>query len=69
MSIAQVLFSGSARLRNIKRVNAFVAFLMVLQDRARHRRHLRELDDRLLRDVGLSRADVEHEATKPLWRA
>jgi uncharacterized protein YjiS (DUF1127 family) len=37
-------------------------------DRSRQRRHLGELDDRLLRDIGLSRAEVEHEITLPFWR-
>lgn len=37
-------------------------------DRARQRRHLGELDDRLLRDIGLSRAEVEHEIERPFWR-
>lgn len=37
-------------------------------ERARQRRHLGELDDRLLRDIGLSRADVEHEISQPFWR-
>jgi uncharacterized protein YjiS (DUF1127 family) len=26
------------------------------------------LDDRMLRDIGLARADVENEAGKPFWR-
>lgn len=38
------------------------------QDRARQRRHLAELDDRLLRDIGLSRADVEAERRKLPWQ-
>lgn len=42
--------------------------LLLWQTRAMQRRRLQELDDRLLRDVGLSRADVEHEAAKPFWR-
>jgi len=42
--------------------------LMVWQDRAQQRRHLASLDDRLLRDMGLSRADVEREARQPFWR-
>ena len=36
-------------------------------DRARQRRHLGELDDRLLRDIGLSRAEVDHEVSRPFW--
>jgi uncharacterized protein YjiS (DUF1127 family) len=38
-------------------------------DRARQRRHLSELDDRLLRDIGLSRAEVENEVSRPFWHA
>ncbi len=37
-------------------------------ERARQRRQLRRLDDRLLKDIGLSRADVEREADKPWWK-
>lgn len=32
------------------------------------RHSLRAMDERLLKDIGLSQADVEHEATKPFWR-
>ena len=38
------------------------------RERSRQRRSLMRLDDRLLHDIGLSRADVEHEASKPFWR-
>jgi uncharacterized protein YjiS (DUF1127 family) len=37
--------------------------------RSLYRHHLRELDDRLLADIGLSRRDVEREAGKPFWKA
>jgi len=30
---------------------------------------LQSLDDRMLSDIGISRADVEIEARKPFWRA
>jgi uncharacterized protein YjiS (DUF1127 family) len=38
-------------------------------ERARQRRQLRQLGDHMLKDIGLSRADVEAEASKPFWRA
>ena len=38
-------------------------------DRARQRRHLGELDDRLRRDIGLSRAEVENEVSRPFWHS
>jgi uncharacterized protein YjiS (DUF1127 family) len=41
--------------------------LAAWQERARQRRHLQALDDRLLRDIGLSRADVEFESSKRFW--
>ena len=42
--------------------------LLLWQERAEQRRRLGELDDRMLRDIGLDRADVTHETTKPFWR-
>lgn len=38
-------------------------------ERARQRRHLLQLSDHMLQDIGLSRADVEAEVSKPFWRA
>jgi uncharacterized protein YjiS (DUF1127 family) len=38
------------------------------QDRARERYALQTFDDHMLRDIGLSRADVVREASKPFWR-
>lgn len=36
--------------------------------RAQSRHNLAGLDDRALRDIGLSRADVVRETDKPFWR-
>lgn len=48
-------------------VHAIVATLLVWQDRLRQRQSLRELGDRELCDMGISRADVEYEVSKPFW--
>jgi uncharacterized protein YjiS (DUF1127 family) len=36
--------------------------------RARQRRALAALDDRLLRDIGISRGEAWRECAKPFWR-
>lgn len=37
--------------------------------RQRERKTLLELDDRSLRDIGISREDAVREGCKPMWRA
>ncbi len=41
----------------------------VWRARARQRHALSMLDDHMLRDIGLTRVDVEREGSKPFWRA
>jgi uncharacterized protein YjiS (DUF1127 family) len=41
---------------------------MTWHRRIADRHALRTMEGRLLKDIGLSQADVEHEATKPFWR-
>lgn len=43
--------------------------LCVWQNRASQRRHLGSLDGRLLRDMGMTRAEADLEAAKPFWNA
>lgn len=38
------------------------------RDRARERDVLAGLDERLLNDIGVTRADVMREVSKPFWR-
>jgi uncharacterized protein YjiS (DUF1127 family) len=42
--------------------------LLLWQERARQRRQLQNLNDRMLRDIGLTRGDVLAESSKPFWR-
>jgi uncharacterized protein YjiS (DUF1127 family) len=42
--------------------------VVLWQERARSRRLLQQLDNRMLRDVGLSRCDVDRECAKHFWQ-
>jgi uncharacterized protein YjiS (DUF1127 family) len=42
--------------------------LLLWDERARQRRQLAELDDYMLRDLGLTRADVAGEIRKAFWQ-
>ena len=41
---------------------------LIWLERARQRRQLQQLSEHMLKDIGLSRADVEAEVSKPFWR-
>ncbi len=41
--------------------------LLLWQERSRQRHALAQLSDRMLRDIGISRADVAAECAKPFW--
>jgi len=45
-------------------------YQQVLQclEQRRQRRWLLRLDDRMLKDIGITRADAVNEASKPCWR-
>jgi uncharacterized protein YjiS (DUF1127 family) len=43
--------------------------LLTWLERTRQRRQLGQLSPHMLKDIGLSRADVEAEVTKPFWQA
>lgn len=43
--------------------------LLVWRERWRQRQALGSLNDYMLRDIGLSRADAEGESAKPFWVA
>lgn len=59
---------GRTRQASVTQVMArAVDTLLMWQDRARQRYRLRQFDDRMLSDIGLSRADVDQESAKPFW--
>ncbi|MDP6708402.1 MAG: DUF1127 domain-containing protein [Alphaproteobacteria bacterium] len=43
--------------------------LLAWQDRAQQRYRLAEMDDRMLKDIGVGHASARAEAAKPFWRA
>jgi uncharacterized protein YjiS (DUF1127 family) len=51
-----------------QRIIRFLGLPGVWIDRSRNRAEMGRLDDRMLRDAGLSRLDVERELRKPFWR-
>ena len=42
--------------------------LLAWQERAAERAHLASLNDHLLKDMGITRAQADYEARKPFWR-
>jgi uncharacterized protein YjiS (DUF1127 family) len=49
-------------------LSLLIATLLEWRRLARQRRALASLDDRALKDIGLSRSDIFVETTKPFWR-
>jgi uncharacterized protein YjiS (DUF1127 family) len=76
MSIADQLVTRDTVHRSARRDEVRIVDLVVLawrvvthwSDRARQRRALAELDDRLLEDAGITRKQVAQEIRKPFWR-
>jgi uncharacterized protein YjiS (DUF1127 family) len=68
-SAARTGFGGRWRQELMGWAIRAVEALLAWQTRAAERGQLAAMDDRLLRDVGLSRSDVESERSKPFWTA
>ena len=49
-------------------VKRLFATLVAWQQRYELRRHLLEMDDHLLDDIGFSREDARREAARPFWK-
>jgi uncharacterized protein YjiS (DUF1127 family) len=71
MSARRITFGGAesaSRIDIAARARRAFSALLAWQERAAMRRGLARMDDRLLRDIGLTRADVRRELGKPFWR-
>jgi uncharacterized protein YjiS (DUF1127 family) len=62
---APTLPEGRSWLNALKRASKLI---LSWHERARQRHHLEYLSDHMLRDIGLTRADVLAEVTKPFWQ-
>jgi uncharacterized protein YjiS (DUF1127 family) len=60
--------SRHARYAPLRAARRVLATLREWRGRARDRAQLASLDDRMLRDIGLTRADAEFLSSKPFWR-
>ncbi len=59
----------SPRRHPVNPLKRLYALLYIWQARAEQRYSLTEIEDRLLADVGITRAEADREAAKPFWRA
>ncbi|GAB5469556.1 MAG: hypothetical protein Kilf2KO_25860 [Rhodospirillales bacterium] len=63
---------GDGKTRRLRRPGTWLQVLSDLvftwQERDAERVHLSRLDNRMLANMGLTKADVCHEADKPFWR-
>ena len=50
-----------------RRVAITSRYVVVWARRRRQRQQLKDLDDHLLRDIGISRAQADREMRKPFW--
>lgn len=50
------------------RIGAILALAWIWSERQRGRRDLHGLDERLLRDIGLTPGEARREATMPFWK-
>lgn len=64
---SQVLHPGCRTAITIAFFPRWIATLMRTHERWRQRQDLRELEDHLLRDVGITREQAQYEASKPFW--
>ena len=68
-SVSTTFASDGATRRRVGGIGELLALVARWSERSAQRRRLLQLDDHQLRDIGLTRADIEKEASKPFWAA
>jgi uncharacterized protein YjiS (DUF1127 family) len=59
--------AGTSRIAPLAALHRIATALRLRRERDRSRQQLRELNDHLLKDIGLRREDLGFEAPKPPW--
>ena len=59
---------GSALISLAKIIHSFRTGFRLASERYGQRRQLLEMDDRQLKDIGITRDQAEQEARKPIWK-
>jgi uncharacterized protein YjiS (DUF1127 family) len=59
--------AGTRRIAPLAALHRIAAAIRLRWERDRSRQQLRELNDHLLKDIGLRRGDLGFEARKPPW--
>ncbi len=58
-----------ARSGLVRGFRSILSRLAEWRERSEQRKHLAAMSDRMLKDVGITRADAVREASKPFWQA
>ncbi|WP_158044981.1 DUF1127 domain-containing protein [Skermanella pratensis] len=69
MTATSLRIVGGIAVRQILAVlSALFEILMTWRENAVQRRQLLALSDDMLKDIGVSRSEANHEGSKPFWR-
>jgi uncharacterized protein YjiS (DUF1127 family) len=66
--IAEAVYGSYASHRSPSFLQRSIDRFLAWQERSHQRQQLGQLSDGMLADIGLSRADVDLEVSKPFWR-
>jgi uncharacterized protein YjiS (DUF1127 family) len=68
MDIQSAKQATTPRQKSLEFLKSIMCLIQLWQHNRRSRRHLSELSDHQLRDIGISPGERQHELDKPFWR-